>query len=297
MQRHHLKRILVAIDLTPRGHRAFRRGLQLAIVSTATLRLVYVLSDELPQQMQISQETFAQEELAAHAARAREEGVPTVSCAVLKGSAADQLARAATEDESDLIVVGAHRNSSFAQDLLGTTAGKLLRSSDRPVLVARGEDASRYSSVVVAIDFSPASRRALRIALEWFSTAQISVISAYGKARRMPRAKDELAGEARRLALQGLLSEVGAEMGPSGTAAAEAEAIAVYGWPEDAIEDFIAVRKPGLVVVGTHGRSGIEQAAFGSVAEWVTSTATCDVLAVPPPLSPSLVDGPLLTRS
>ena len=153
-----LKRVLVAIDLTPRGHRAFRRGLQLALGSGADLRLIYVSSDELPRQLQLANETFAQEELAAHAARAREEGIPTVACAVLKGNTSEQITRAAIDDAADLIIVGPHRKSSFAQDLLGTTAGKILRSGQYPVLVARGEDGSKYASVVVAVDFSPASR-------------------------------------------------------------------------------------------------------------------------------------------
>jgi nucleotide-binding universal stress UspA family protein len=37
-----------------------------------------------------------------------------------------------------------------------------------------------------------------------------------------------------------------------------------------------------LIVVGTHGRSGFERLALGSVTEKVLHTATCPVLAVPP---------------
>ena len=77
----------------------------------------------------------------------------------------------------------AHRASSFAQDLLGTTAGEILRSGQCPVLVG-GEDVGGYASVMVAVDFSPASRRALLIAPAWLSAAHIAVLSAYGKVRR-----------------------------------------------------------------------------------------------------------------
>ena len=41
-----LQRILVAVDLTPRGHRALRRGIQLALGSGADLRLIYVCSED-----------------------------------------------------------------------------------------------------------------------------------------------------------------------------------------------------------------------------------------------------------
>jgi universal stress protein family protein len=41
-----LQRILVAVDLTLRGHRALRRGMQLALASGADLRLIYVCSED-----------------------------------------------------------------------------------------------------------------------------------------------------------------------------------------------------------------------------------------------------------
>ena len=279
-----LKRVLVAVDLTPRGHRALRRGIQLALGSGADLRLIYVSSEDLPEEFRLAQDKYACEELAAHAARAREQGIRAITTTVLEGRSSEQIVQDAIENAADLIVVGPHRPSSFAQDLLGTTAGKILRSCQCPVLMARAEDGRGYDSVMVAVDFSPASRRALRIALEWFSTVHITVLSVYGKLRGHAESRNELAGETRRLAVQGLLSEVTAEVAPLEGAPPAVETLAVYGWPEDAIDDFIATRKPGLVVMGTHGQTGRDRAVFGGVAEWVTDSATCDVLLIPSPI-------------
>ena len=279
-----LKRILVATDLTPRGYRALRRGIQLALGSGADLRLIYVSSEDLPEQLKLAQEKYVREELATHAARAREQGIPTVTTGVREGRTSEQIVHDAIDDAADLIVVGPHRPSSFAQDLLGTTAGKILRACQCPVLVARGEDGGGYDSVMVAVDFSPASRRALRIALEWFSTAHITVLSAYGKVRGKAESRNDLNGETRRLAVQGLLAEVTAEIAPLEGAPRAVEPLAIYGWPEDAIDDFIATREPGLVVIGTHGQTGSDRTVFGSVAEWVMGSATCDVLLIPPPM-------------
>jgi len=39
-------------------------------------------------------------------------------------------------------------------------------------------------------------------------------------------------------------------------------------------------KKVDLIVIGTHGRSGIEKAIFGSVAERVCRRATCPVLTI-----------------
>lgn len=46
----------------------------------------------------------------------------------------------------------------------------------------------------------------------------------------------------------------------------------------------------GLIVLGTHGRTGVSRALLGSVAERVTRTAPCPVLAVP-------MTGPSVTTS
>ena len=39
---------------------------------------------------------------------------------------------------------------------------------------------------------------------------------------------------------------------------------------------------PGLVIIGTHGRSGIVKMLIGSVAEEVLQSLDVDILSVPP---------------
>ena len=47
-----------------------------------------------------------------------------------------------------------------------------------------------------------------------------------------------------------------------------------------------------LIVLGTHGRTGVTRALLGSVAEGVVRRAPCRVLAVPAALPPAPVPGP-----
>jgi nucleotide-binding universal stress UspA family protein len=54
-----------------------------------------------------------------------------------------------------------------------------------------------------------------------------------------------------------------------------------------AINKYAEATKADLVVVGTHGRSGIENWLLGSVAENVLRHAETDVLAVPPSVKPT----------
>ena len=52
------------------------------------------------------------------------------------------------------------------------------------------------------------------------------------------------------------------------------------GNPVDEIARFVEEEKVSLVVMGTHGRTGLQHLLVGSVAERVVRTATCPVLTV-----------------
>ena len=55
---------------------------------------------------------------------------------------------------------------------------------------------------------------------------------------------------------------------------------AVIGMPATAIVDYAAVTDTSLVVMGTHGRTGLAHLVMGSVAEQVVRLAPCPVLTV-----------------
>ncbi|MEW6142799.1 MAG: universal stress protein [Chloroflexota bacterium] len=62
----------------------------------------------------------------------------------------------------------------------------------------------------------------------------------------------------------------------------EAKTAIVWGRPADMINDYASKNKVDLIVISTHGRSGISRWAFGSVADRVLRSATVPVLVVTP---------------
>jgi nucleotide-binding universal stress UspA family protein len=54
----------------------------------------------------------------------------------------------------------------------------------------------------------------------------------------------------------------------------------VSGRPADSITDYARTERFDLIVMGTHGRTGLSHALLGSVAERVVRTAPCPVLTV-----------------
>jgi len=60
------------------------------------------------------------------------------------------------------------------------------------------------------------------------------------------------------------------------------EATLLSGWAGHNITDYARDKHIDLIVMGTHGRTGISHAILGSVAETVVRTAPCLVMTVPP---------------
>lgn len=57
----------------------------------------------------------------------------------------------------------------------------------------------------------------------------------------------------------------------------------VTGIPYDEITAVAAKIEASLIVIGTHGRTGLDRILFGSTAERVVRSASCPVLTVRPP--------------
>ena len=280
-------RVLVGIDLTDRSRNAFSRAVELARSREAALTLLHVTSDALPHQVATAHDTFATDVLRDLVAKAQAEGVTNATQVLVRGRDYETIIEQARKDNASLIVIGTHRPSSVIQDMLGTTADRVLRYGVFPLLLVRAKAERAYNTILVAVDFSSASQKALELAVRLFPQARIVALTAYGSARRSiigeNRQAREAAAETRRLALKGFLAEVTQSLGPAfDPNVTEIVPVAERGWAEDVILKYAEEHKPDLIVVGTHARGGLQQAVLGSVAEWVLTEAPSDVLAVPP---------------
>ena len=61
------------------------------------------------------------------------------------------------------------------------------------------------------------------------------------------------------------------------------ERLIVTGQPASEIVSWAIAKQAQVILVGTHGRSGLERVLLGSVAEHVLRLASCAVLVVPTP--------------
>jgi nucleotide-binding universal stress UspA family protein len=84
--------------------------------------------------------------------------------------------------------------------------------------------------------------------------------------------------EAERQDAEALLERTAQELGlPAST-----ERHVLFGEPAKSISHFCEQRSPEMVVLGSHGRSGLKAALLGSVSSAVAAHAQCVVVIVPP---------------
>ncbi len=143
-----------------------------------------------------------------------------------------------------------------------------------------------WKAICCPIDFSDASRAAMEVAVDLARRmgARLTLLHAYpvpgytfpdGSVVASPRMLQEMAEQAtRHLAeWQKQAQELGAPTVDIHTAVGE-PATEIVAWAKE--------QKQDLLVLGTHGRTGIEHALMGSVAERVVRRARCPVLTVHP---------------
>jgi nucleotide-binding universal stress UspA family protein len=68
----------------------------------------------------------------------------------------------------------------------------------------------------------------------------------------------------------------------------QGDIVIVHGVPFQSIVDIAHEQKVGLIVMGTHGRTGLHHALMGSVAEKVVRLAPCSVLVARQAASPTV---------
>ncbi len=86
---------------------------------------------------------------------------------VIDGPAANTVVEVAHERAAHAIVVGTGQHGALGRIVYGERAVQIARLADRPVVVVPpGAKAGPVSDAIVAVDFSPASQRAARFAVE-----------------------------------------------------------------------------------------------------------------------------------
>lgn len=149
----------------------------------------------------------------------------------------------------------------------------------------------RLRQAIATIDFSALGDRTVSEALDWLAPYQpamlhvIVVGAEEGDAIRLPGEEERILPyeEASEFARQHVAKLVDAHQSERGPV--QMEKIAVYvvaGHPAERIVSLADSVDADLIVMGTHGRTGLKRFVLGSVAEEVVRRASCGVFVIRP---------------
>jgi universal stress protein E len=280
--------ILAASDFSTRSNRALRQAGLLAQTSRAQLALVHVVDDDQPEALVDMEKREAARILAEQMSVMDE--LQGVECRpiVAVGAPFSGILEAAASTRADLVVMGSHRKQILRDIFVGTTVERVIRTGPFPVLVVNNEAQRRYEKVMAAVDMSEPSANALRMAKAAGLTGEVgaTLLHAFqplakGKAfvagTNESRIIESVAGDRRRATDELIAFMVANGLSPEGWTLRVEE-----GAVMEVISHAVAEVQPDLLILGTHGRSGLLKALLGSVTEEALRSLSVDILAVPP---------------
>ena len=279
--------IVVATDFSTRSHRAVRQAGLLARARRAELHLVHVVDEDLPADLVRMEEREAQRILTEQIGSMPE--LPDARChaTVIRGHPFDGILRASAAVGADLIVMGAHRKQFLRDIFTGTTIERVIRGGKYPVLMVNNEAQRNYERVLVPVDMSETSADAIRFGLSAGlledGATLLHAFSLVAKRRLLSSgaSPDVISGyvDSER---HGAMEEMSAFLVANELGTQRWSLRVDEGLPMQVIARAVAEKRPDVLVLGTHGRSGLLRALIGSVSEAVLRSVNVDVLIVPP---------------
>lgn len=288
-----LKHILAATDLSAPARHAVERAALVAAGNDAALAMIHIANlaplDQVRQLLSSEPERLEQDlvdqlrdALRTLAATIHERFGVTPALRVATGDLLPELLNHAATLPADLLVLGARGSSFLRHILLGTTAERLLSSSRVPMLVVKQPPHEPYRQLLVPVDFSASSLRALRLARTIAPRADISVLHVFevpfeGQLRYA--GVDESKIEHYRAIAHNQAWEKLRQLRSSAELDdARVELLVRQGDVSQRILEQEQEADCDLIVIGKHGKDAIEELLLGRVTRHVLTEAQGDIL-------------------
>ena len=279
-----MKKIVMATDLSARSDRALDRAAMLARDHKAELTVVHVIDEDLPASFADAQKDSAMGIIREHIQGILLESGLNISIEIVFGRAYVDILEVSERLGADLLVLGAHREDTFKDMFRGTTAERVIRAGNTPILLVKDRASAPYKSSLVGVDFSVYSRRAIEFAVNFAPDCVFHLVHAYDVPFKGflhgPDTRQE-ASKQHQMQFEAMINqEMETFVASLDSKVPPLKHIMQEGTVREVIDREAGRLKPDLLVIGTHGRTGVAHALLGSVAEDLLRTPPCDVLAV-----------------
>ncbi len=280
-----ISRILAPTDFSENAGIAVKRAAAYARAHQASMTLIHVADAVSMSSLPLAIQEQISSRLGDLADTIGAEGIE-VNVIETAGRAWERIAE--ESQEYDLVVIGARGLTPHPGAFIGigSTADRVLRTAEAPVLTVHESDAGRQGlprRILAPTDFSDTASRAFDCALAVLCPTaddplDVTLLHAwqpladYEFAFGNPIAfAPDLSDEAAEAALKARADEMQSD-------AVRVTPLLRAGYPTHVIEETAKQMEAELIAIGTHGRSGFTRWMLGSVAERVVHHAACPVL-------------------
>jgi len=294
----HLRTIVVGVDFTAPSRTALVQAMRIGAWNRASVKAAHVLDTivtiELeaalaPMAMQVT-DALVNDSREAWAAFARAiPGASDVPCHVEVNNRAFGFLHYARDAHADLIVIGA-MSGRKPDTGLGSMAHACVRHAKSDVLIAREDHPEAFKTIVVGVDFSETSMRALERATRIASQdgAALHVVHIY----KPPWTELRFDAQGPLITPQ-VIQKYAADLGqrlrdfcrPLDHELTYLKAtlkVHEHDGHRSGLAQYCEEVKADLLVLGTRGRTTLRDVLLGSTAEKALRHASCSVLAIRP---------------
>ena len=300
-----IRNILVPTDFSPMSIRAIDTAKSLAQRFGATIHLAHVhqfycpagFNAPMPPVIPYSTYTYDREaekrvERELNMLAKKHDLSPSATHLLTGAPVFNEICRLARDLRADIIVTSTHGYTGVKHVFLGSTAERIVQHSPCPVLISReperqsknGAHAS-INTILVPVDFSKCSLAGLRYAIEFAEKVAARVIvlhvvdlgpqlmtEGYGMYDLEPYKK---------AAVRASTSQMRRFLQGVNFGSVPFQTVANAGFCAQGIYRAAEREKVDLIILSTHGHTGLKHILTGSVAERVVRRASCPVLVVP----------------
>ncbi len=267
-----MEKLLLSTDGTIACEGAVREAINLS--KTCGSKLLIISVAEIPEFPEFIETPKMAEKLEADTRRHLESlkervGKEGVSCEIIVHSGIEpyqHIVDEAAKNNVEMIIMGTRGRTGLPRLMMGSVTAKVIGHAPCKVLVVPKDARLALEKILVATDGSIYSELASReaISISKHSGGSLVVLSVAKRDENIPAAKGSVDRVRQIAEKEGIKVEV----------------MTLKGDPYEIIVKTAEQRDAGLIVVGSHGRTGIEKLLMGSVTERVIGHAGCSVLVV-----------------
>jgi nucleotide-binding universal stress UspA family protein len=287
--------MIALTDFSPAAQNAIDRGFRLAKITAARYTLVHALEQNFPVplkdllgtqaaavQKKIAEETQGSLLKIAQAGHERH-GVDAL-VKLLAEDAATEVPPFLASAQADLVLLGAQGAGMVQRLFVGSTALRLIRQADRPMLVVRQPATADYANVLMTIDFSVAAKKSIELTRLLAPKAKLILLHVFetpfeGK-MQLAGVTDETINHYRKTAGEAAVKQLHQFATAAGLSPSDYLGLVHYGDPRRIILEEAQKQRADLIVMGKHQGKTAEAFLLGSVTQRVLDQSETDLLIV-----------------